>query len=89
MDHFKRYITTNQLKDMKCPAEGCPSPKVTVKEVRQFVKDDKELLTKLNRFANEVVDLFTRFCVRPGCESRLVAANMDVKKLTCTECQTA
>lgn len=57
MDHFKRFIVTNQLKNMKCPAEGCENSKVTVKEVRAFVKTDKELLVKLNRFAGDAVDL--------------------------------
>jgi hypothetical protein len=86
MDHFRRFIVTNQIKDMKCPHEGCTSPKVTVKEVRAFVKTDKELLEKLNRFANEVVDLYTRFCIRPGCETTMRADSMDAKKLSCPTC---
>ena len=86
MAHFRNFIITNSLKDMKCPAEGCNDSKITVKEVKEFVKNDKELLTKLNKFAGETVDLFTRFCVRPGCEGRMRAENMDAKKLTCGEC---
>ena len=61
-------------------------------EVKRFLKDvakDKQLLEKLERFADNHIDLYTRFCVRPGCEGRMRSENLNTKKMVCPDCQQA
>jgi hypothetical protein len=81
-------VITNQLKDMKCPYEECSAPKVTKGEVKRLLLrlNEKELAEKLDKFAGDTVDLYTRFCMRPGCETKMRATDMNVRKMTCPDC---
>ena len=66
-EHFEGFIKTNKLQNIKCPFTDCGRT-IDLKEVRELVeKRDKSLLEKMDKFADDIVYMDTRFCTRAGC----------------------
>lgn len=87
-NHLRSLIVVKNLSKLICPEQGC-GKKVAVKEIRELFKNDQILYEKFVKFSKDArVDVMTRFCVREGCEGRMQAESMSVKKMTCPTCQT-
>ena len=87
---LRPHIINNALQKLKCPESSCMKT-VCEEDIARLFAQEPNVLDKLTLWrsrATEISNHLLRYCTKPRCDGKIIAANDQVKFVICDRCNT-